>query len=257
MDRMIYTALNAMNAAMNRQRATANNLANAGTPGFRQEVFEVTPATLRDGSLEARAIARGFVRGADMTAANVNPTGRALDIAVRGDALIALQGPGGGANPAEVYSRRGDLRVTSAGLLENGEGLAVLGERGPISVPAGFEISIAEDGTVLARDPAAPDAPPQALERIKLVSRGGSPLVKGIDSFLKVPGPNGQTGVLPPDPTARITSGALESSNVETAETLVDMIEAQRAFEQRASIIATASELDEAGSRLMSMSSAG
>ncbi|WP_371815478.1 flagellar basal body protein [Erythrobacter sp. JK5] len=67
MDRMIYTALTGMNAAMDRQRATANNLANANTPGFRQEVFAVTPATLRDGSLEARAVARGAVRGRTWT----------------------------------------------------------------------------------------------------------------------------------------------------------------------------------------------
>jgi len=35
MDRLIYTAMTAMNAAMDRQRVTANNLANASTPGFR------------------------------------------------------------------------------------------------------------------------------------------------------------------------------------------------------------------------------
>ncbi|MEO0870569.1 MAG: flagellar basal body protein, partial [Pseudomonadota bacterium] len=46
MDRMIYTALTSMNAAMNRQRAVANNLANASTPGFRGEVFAVTSSTL-------------------------------------------------------------------------------------------------------------------------------------------------------------------------------------------------------------------
>jgi flagellar basal-body rod protein FlgF len=249
MDRMIYTALTAMNAAMNRQRATANNLANASTPGFRREVFEVTPATLRadsiGGSFEARAMARGNVRGADMVTARVNPTGRALDVAVRGSALIAFQAPGGG----ELYSRRGDFRVAPSGLLENGEGLPVLGERGPITVPAGFELSIAEDGTILGRDPGAPDEPAQPLERIKLVSTEGSQIAKGIDSFLKVPG----GAVLPPDPTATVTSGALESSNVETAQTLVDMIEAQRAFEQRAKIIQTASELDEAGASLMSL----
>lgn len=245
MDRMIYTALSGMNAAMDRQRATANNLANASTPGFRQEIFSVTPATLRDGSLEARAVARGAVRGADMDAAQVNPTGRPLDIAVRGEALIAFQAPGGG----EVYSRRGDLRISATGLLENGEGLPVLGEAGPITVPAGFEVNISGDGTVLGRDPAEPGAAAQEFARIKLVSPEGSFLAKGIDSFLKVPG----GGVLPPDPTAQVTSGALEASNVQTAETLVAMIDAQRAFEQRAKIISTASQIDEAGSRLMSL----
>ncbi|MDJ0979155.1 MAG: flagellar basal body rod protein FlgF [Erythrobacter sp.] len=254
MDRMIYTALTGMDAAMNRQKAVANNLANASTPGFRGEVFAVTPATLKNPSLEARALARGLVRGADMATSRVTQTGQPLDLAVQGTALIAFQSPEGGAQGAEIYSRRGDLRVAASGVLENGEGLPVLGiSGGPITVPQGFAISVAEDGTVLASDPAAPNVAAQVIDQIKLVSPEGSRLLKGIDSFLKVMGADGEGGVLPPDPTARVTSGALEDSNVETAETLVDMIDAQRAFEQRAKIIRTARDLDEAGSRLMSL----
>lgn len=250
MDRLIYTALSAMNASMDRQRAVANNLANASTPGFRAEVFAVTSATLDDPRLEARALARGMVRGADMGTARINSTGQPLDLAVQGKALLAFQDPQG----TEVYSRRGDLRVAASGVLENGEGLAVLGVGGgPITVPRGFAISVAEDGTVLASDPAAPNVAAQVVDQIKLVSPEGSRLAKGIDSFLKVVGGGGEGGVLPPDPTARVTSGALEGSNVETAETLVQMIDAQRAFEQRARIIKTARDLDEAGSRLMSI----
>ncbi|MDC8755584.1 flagellar basal body rod protein FlgF [Erythrobacter sp. sf7] len=247
MDRLIYTAMTAMNAAMDRQRVVANNLANASTPGFRQEIFAVTPATLKDGSLEARAMARGNVRGADMTAARVVPTGNPLDVALEGEALLAYQAPN---LQGEIYSRRGDLRVAASGVIENGEGLAVLGESGaPITVPPGFSIAIATDGTIMASDPAAPTAPPEAIDRLRMVTPGGSPLAKGIDSFLKVPG----GGVLPPDPTARLTTGALEQSNVETAETLVQMIDAQRAFEQRAKIIRTAGDLDEASSSLMAL----
>jgi flagellar basal-body rod protein FlgF len=251
MDRMIYTAMTAMNAAMDRQRTVANNLANASTPGFRQEIFAVTPATLKDGSLEARAMARGNVRGADMTAARVVPTGNPLDVALEGQALLAFQAPD---RQGEVYSRRGDLRVGASGVIENGEGLAVLGEGGtPITVPPGFSITIAADGAVLARDPAAPGTPAEQIERLRLVNPAGSPLAKGIDSYLKVPTGNGGTGVLPPDLNARLTPGALEQSNVQTADTLVQMIEAQRAFEQRAQIIATAGELDEASSGLLTM----
>lgn len=247
MDRLIYTAMTAMNAAMDRQRVVANNLANASTPGFRQEIFAVTPATLKDGSLEARAMARGNVRGADMTAARVVPTGNPLDVALEGQALLAYQAPD---RQGEIYSRRGDLRVAASGVIENGEGLPVLGEGGtPITVPPGFRITIAADGSILASDPAAPTAPAEAIDRLRMVNPEGSPLAKGIDSFLKVP--NG--GVLPPDLTARLTPGALEQSNVETADTLVQMIEAQRAFEQRAKIIRTAGELDEAGSGLMAL----
>jgi len=251
MDRLIYTALTGMDAAMNRQRMTANNLANANTPGFRQELFSVTPSTIKDtatdaASLEARAPARGWVRNTDMSTASVTPTGQPLDIAVKGEALIAFQAPDGG----EIYSRRGDLRVAPSGVLENGEGLPVLGEAGvPITVPAGFTISIAGDGSVLGRDPAVPNEPAAAFDKIKLVSAEGSPLAKGIDSFLKVPG----GGALPIDPTAEVTPGALEQSNVNTAEVLVEMIDAQRAFEMRARIIQTAGELDESSSSLLSM----
>lgn len=251
MDRLIYTAMTAMNAAMDRQRVVANNLANASTPGFRQEIFAVTPATLKDGSLEARAMARGNVRGADMKTARVVPTGNPLDVALEGQALLAFQSPD---RQGEVYSRRGDLRVAASGVLENGEGLAVLGESGaPITVPPGFVLRLAPDGTLLAADPADPRAEAVPIDRLRLVNPQGSPLAKGIDSFLKVPAANGRTGVLPPDLTARITPGALEMSNVATADTLVQMIEAQRAFEQRARIIATAKDIDEAGSGLMAL----
>ncbi len=245
MDRLIYTAFTAMDAAMNQQRAVANNLANVSTPGFKAEEFAITPATLKGDGHEVRAMAQGAVRGANMDAGRVSPTGRSMDIAVRGEALIALQTPDGG----EVYSRRGDLRVTDTGVLQNGDGLSVMGEGGPITIPAGGRISFGGDGRIFVSDPNAADAPAQEVGRIKLASPQGSAIVKGLDNLLRVPG----GGVLPGDPTAQIDSGMLESSNVDTAQTLVQMIEAQRSYEQRAKIISKASELDTAGARLMSL----
>lgn len=245
MDRLIYTALTGMNAAMDRQRAVANNLANASTTGFRAEEFTVTPLTLKGDALEARAMAQGAVRGADMAGGEITHTGQPLDVALQGNALLALQA----ANGSEVYSRRGDLSIAPSGLLQNGDGLPVLGEAGPITVPAGAMISISEDGTLWQRDPAAPDAPPNALAKLKLANPQGSAVFKDIDGMLRVPG----GGVLPGDPTAKLVSGALEGSNVDTATTLVQMIEAQRAFEQRTKIISTAEQLDQASARLMGL----
>ena len=245
MDRMIYTALTGMNAAMDRQRVVASNLANAQTTGFRAETFAVTPLTLRGPALEARALAHGGVRGADMRAGVTTATGNPLDIAVRGDALIALQARDG----AEVYSRRGDLTVSVDGVLQNGDGRPVMGEDGPITVPLGRALTIGPDGTLTADDPAIPGAPPEVLGRIKLASPAGSALQKDLDGFLRVPG----GGVLPADPTAEVQSGALEQSNVDTASVLVDMIEAQRSFEQRSKLFAAAGEIDQAGAQLMSL----
>ena len=88
-----------------------------------------------------------------------------LDVALEGDAMLAVQGYDGG----EAYTRRGDLSVSVTGVIENGDGLPVLGENGPITVPPGSQVTIAPDGGVLAADPATPDAPPTRLDRLKLV----------------------------------------------------------------------------------------
>jgi len=245
MDRMIYTALTGMDAAMNRQRVVASNLANASTPGFRAETFATTPLHIRGQTFDVRGLPQGAVRGADLSPGSLTQTGRGLDIAARGKALIAFQNGAG----EEVYSRRGDLSVDPAGLITNGEGLQLMGANGPISVPPGWDISFGADGTVLAADPATPDAPAQEVGRIKLASPDGSQLAKDLDNQIRVVG----GGVLPADPTAEITTGALESSNVDSAGTLVDMIEAQRSFERRLQLLSTAERLDEASSRLMSI----
>ncbi len=245
MDRMIYTALTGMDAAMNRQRMVASNLANASTPGFRAETFATTPSHMRGDMFDVRGFAQGAVRGADLSPGVLTQTGRSLDIAVRGQALIAFQNAAG----EEVYSRRGDLSVDPAGLLTNGEGLQVLGANGPITVPPGWQVTFGTDGTVLAADPAAPDVPPQDMGRIRLTSPEGSQVHKDFDNQLRVVG----GGVLPEDPTAEITVGALEQSNVDSAGTLVEMIEAQRSFDRRMQMIATAEQLDQASSRLMSI----
>jgi flagellar basal-body rod protein FlgF len=245
MDRLIYSALSGMNAAMNQQRVTANNLANASTTGFKAEEFAVTPVTVKGASWEARAMAGGSVRGADLSSGTQVQTGRKLDIAISGSAMMAVQAADG----AEVYTRRGDLSIAPSGVLQNGDGLPVMGEAGPITVPLGAGLTIGEDGTLFTSDPAAPNAPLAEIGRIKLASTEGSQLFKDLDGQLRVPG----GGALPADPTARLETGSLETSNVNTASTLVDMIEAQRAFEQRAKIIATANQIDQSGARLMSL----
>jgi flagellar basal-body rod protein FlgF len=246
MDRLIWTALSGMNASMARQRMIASNLANSQTTGFRAEFMQFTPMTLRGTGLETRALTDGAVRGALMDPGAVIQTGRPLDLAVNGEAMIAVQASDGD----EAYTRRGDLSVSSAGLLVNGEGFPVLGEGGPISVPPGSAISIAPDGGVLVRDPANPDAPPAQADKIKLVAWRGSPIDKGLDGLFRVVG----GGVLPGDAAASVTPGALEQSNVDTSLVLVEMIEAQRLFDIRTKLIATARDLDEGGASLMRLS---
>ena len=246
MDRLIWTAMTGMSAAMDRQRVIASNMANAQTIGFRADVLAARALSLKGPQVEARAMTQAGVLGARMTAGAMIATGRPLDIAMQGEALLAVQAPDG----SEAYTRRGDLAVSPTGLLVNGEGFAVLGEAGPISLPPGGAVSLAEDSGVLLRDPANPEAAPTLVGRIKLASPAGSEIAKGLDGLFRVVG----GGILPADAEARVAPATLEQSNVKATEVLVEMIAAQRSYDLRTKLIATARELDQGGASLMRLS---
>jgi flagellar basal-body rod protein FlgF len=243
MDRLIWTAVTGMSAAMTRQRMIASNMANAQTIGFRAEVLQVTALTLKGPAIEARAMSDAQVRGALMTPGAMVSTGRTLDIAMQGQALLTVQASDG----TEGYTRRGDLSVSPNGLLVNGEGYAVMGEDGPVSLALGSNVSVAPDGAVMLRNPADPEAPPSQVARLKLANPAGSTILKGLDGLFQVAG----GGVLPGDAEARLTPGTLEQSNVKPSEVLVEMVEAQRLYDMRTKLVATAKELDEGGASLM------
>ncbi|MEJ2408838.1 MAG: flagellar basal body rod protein FlgF [Novosphingobium sp.] len=247
MDRLIYTAVSGMNASLNQQRVIASNMANAQTIGFKAEVLQATPMTLEGPQLDVRAMSSTEVKSASMKDGEINQTGYALDIAMQGGAMLAVQAPDG----TESYTRRGDLSITVSGVLQNGSGLPVIGNNGPITVPPGSNVTIAPDGNVMIADPATPDLPPQAIDRIKLVSTTGTQIAKDLDGQFRVKG----GGVLPIDENARIIPGALEESNVNVSEVLVQMISAQRLFDMRTKLVQTAGQLDEAGARLMRINS--
>lgn len=243
MDRLIYTAFSGLDASMVRQRVIASNMANAQTIGFRAETLQFTPMTLKGESLEVRAMSEGEVRGASMAEGAITETGKPLDIALTGDAFLTVQASDG----SEVYTRRGDLSLSPEGVLQNGDGRPVIGQNGPVSVPPGSTVSIAADGQVLVSDPATPEAAPTAIDKLKLASATGSRIEKGLDGFFRVYG----GGALPDNAEARVIPGALEQSNVNPGDVLVQMVEAQRLFDIRTKLISTAKDLDEGSAALM------
>ena len=156
MDRLIYTALSGMRGAMGRQTVTANNLANANTVGFRAEMQSARSLWVRGAGLETRAPVSRETSGADMSAGSMNHTGRDLDVAMTGDALLTVQAEDG----SEAYTRRGDLQVAATGVLTTGDGRPVLGESGPITLPPADSVRIAEDGAIwIGRRAATPASP--------------------------------------------------------------------------------------------------
>jgi flagellar basal-body rod protein FlgF len=228
---------------MARQAATANNLANVNTVGFRGEMAAARPLWLRGGGHEARAYAAEEVTGADMRGGTISETGRDLDIALQGDALLAVQAGDG----EEAYTRRGDLQLSDTGLLTNGDGTPVLGEQGPVTLPPADSVKIEKDGSIWVVPLGGDASKPQRIDRLKISSPTGSDIVKGLDGLFRVRG----GGALPSDPAGKLVAGSLEGSNVEATKALVDMMEASRAWETQLKLINTARDLDGAAADLM------
>ncbi|WP_294296883.1 flagellar basal-body rod protein FlgF [uncultured Sphingomonas sp.] len=245
MDRMVYTALTGLKGQMAAQASIANNIANASTTGFKSDRLAFQQLMLKGGSgLESRAPVSEEVLDADRRAGTIQQTGRTLDIAIPGTSWMVVQASDG----SEAYTRRGDLQITETGVLQTGDGFPVMGSGGPITLPPAQDISISEDGTLsIVPMGSAPGTPPQRIDRIRFGNPEGSQTVKGLDNLLHVKG----GGVLPDDLDAEVQVGALEGSNVNLTQALIDMIENQRSYEVQANLLKEAKTMDESSASLM------
>ena len=246
MDRLIYSSLAAMRGAMSRQATIANNLANVNTVGFRGEFTSAEAEWLKGSGLNGRATVSQDVTGANMTPGAVQSTGRDLDVALNGDALLTVQAADG----SEAYTRRGDLQLSDSGLLTTGDGMPLLGASGPITLPPADSVSIGKDGQIWIVPQGGDPKSPQAVDTLKLVSAQGSTIKKGLDGLFHVDG----GGALPSDPDATLTSKSIEGSNVNASATLVDMIDASRSWEAQIKMLTTAQDMDKSASALMQIS---
>jgi len=248
MDKLVYTAAAGLKGHMAAQAAIANNMANASTTGFRADRMVFEQLSISGPGLLTRQQASEEVTDADRRPGTIASTGRALDVALPGDAWISVQARDG----TEAYTRRGDLQISTTGVLETGDGYPVVGANGPITVPPAQKIIISPEGSVaIIPLGAAPGDPPQQIGAIKLASPKGSDTVKGLDNLLHVRG----GGVLPADPSAKLAIGSLEGSNVNLTQALVDMIENQRSYEVQANLIKEAKNMDEGAASLMRLPS--
>ncbi|MEI9927803.1 MAG: flagellar basal-body rod protein FlgF [Sphingomonas sp.] len=243
MDRLVYTALSGLRSQMQAQASIANNIANATTIGYRADRVTFDRMVLSGSQFDTRQMAAEETDDADRTAGTIFQTGRPLDVAVTGDSWIAVQATDG----TEAYTRRGDMQVAASGVLETGDGFPVMGSGGPITVPPYQSLTIAADGTLSIVPRGGDPNQPQVVDRIKLASPKGSDTAKGLDNLLHVKG----GGVLPADMDAQVESGALEQSNVNLTQALVDMIENQRSYEVQANLLKEAKAMDESTASLM------
>ncbi|MFW6278522.1 MAG: flagellar basal-body rod protein FlgF [Halorhodospira sp.] len=242
MDRQLYVAMTGAKHAKQAQHHTSQNLANANTPGFRADMDSFYQAPVHGPGFPSRAYAEELRAGTDFSPGSIETTGRDLDVAIQDEGWFVVQAPNG----EEAYTRRGDFQTTPEGLLTTGDGQLVMGEAGPISIPPNAKVDIADDGVITATPQDAPEAPIE-VDRLRLVNPDPQELVKGEDGLIRHA--DGEEAA--DDAGVRVRSGALEGSNVNMADSLVEMIDNARHFETQIKMLTTAEENEQAGAQLL------
>jgi flagellar basal-body rod protein FlgG len=236
-----------------RLQTIAHNLANVNTVGFKRDraVFEdlayqiqARPGAQTAGDnempsgLQLGTGTRLVATQKQFTNGSLQTTGQALDVAIVGNGFLQVTLPDG----ETAYTRAGQLQVNASGQLVNASGLPVQPE---ITVPAGASsVSIGENGQVSAL--VGGQTAPQQLGVISLatfvnpaglLAKGGNLFLATEASGQPTQGEPGEAGF------GQLKQGALEGSNVQAVEEMVEMIAAQRTYEMNTKVLSAADNM--------------
>lgn len=245
MDKSIYVAMTGAKEVLRAQTANNHNLANATTTGFRADLAAFMSRAVEGPGYASRAYATTSTLGWSHDGGSIVATGRDLDVAVNGDGWLAVQGPDG----REAYTHAGDLHVDVSGQLLTASGLPVMGDSGPLSVPPNTSLTIGTDGSVSIVPVGQGPETVSTVGRIKLVNPPAESLERGSDGLFRQK--DGQDAA--PDAAVRLATGALESSNVNAASAMVNMIELARQFDLQMKSIRTAEDDARSSASLLRM----
>lgn len=247
MDKLIYTAATGAKQAMARQDTLAHNLANANSAGYRADTTAFRAVPIRGVGEGTRVFTLETMPGVDLSPGTLQHTGRMLDVALTDGGFLAVRALDG----TEAYTRAGALEVNAEGVLQTRSGLEVIGDGGPIVIPADSRIEIARDGTISATLNTGQQNIVNVVGRIKMVNAGETEMVKGGDGLLR---PR-DGGILPLDETVGLSTGSLEGSNVNVVEAMIGMISVARQFEMQMRVLRTAEADARAAAQLLNVSS--
>lgn len=245
MDRALYIAMTGATQTLRAQTVNSHNLANASTTGFRAELIANLPQAVEGAGLPTRVNALGAGIGWDARSGALQQTGRELDVALREDVWLAIQAPDG----TEAYTKAGDLQIDTAGQLRLGAGHAALGDGGPLAVPPHTQLLISGDGTISVVPQGSGAETLAAVGRLRTVEARPEDLERGADGLMRAR----PQAVLNPAAGTVLFSGALESSNVNLPEAMVNMISLARQFELQVKVMRTAEENAQSASTLVRM----
>lgn len=249
----LQVARTGLDAQSDRMRIIANNLANVNTTAFQRDRAEfaslayqvVTAAGARSAGDNQYATGLNLGTGVRLTGTgritsqgSLNTTGNPLDLAIEGDGYFQIQRPDG----STAYSRAGNFHLSAEGKLVTTDGMPVMPE---IQIPDGASaVTIGQDGTVSVS--VAGQTEPQEVGKLELARfvnpAGLQALGNNLYAVTAASG-EAQTGPANAEGRGAIRQGALESSNVNVVQELVDMIETQRAYEVNSKMIQATDEM--------------
>ncbi len=246
MDKSLYVAMSGAKETLRAQAANTHNLANASTTAFKADLSAFQSRAVTGPGYASRVYATDETVGWDHGTGSIQQTGNPLDLAIRGQGFFAVQDVSG----KEAYTRAGDLHVDPTGQLLTATGLPVLGDNGPISIPPYTSVNVGSDGTVSIVPLGQSPQTAANVARIKLVNPPVSTVQRSADGLFRT------TDGSPAEASAATTvsSGALESSNVDLASCMVNMIELARRFDLQVKALHSAEENGAASSKLLQSS---
>ena len=249
----LHVARTGLEAQDARMRVIANNLANVGTTGFKRDRANFATLAYQDmrvagqQSSSETAYATGLNLGTGVgvqsttrieTQGSLITTGNSLDLALDGDGYFQVQLPGGQLG----YTRAGNFTRSAEGQLVTTQGYTVMP---PVQIPEGaISISVSADGTVSAQIDGTSEA--SQLGQLTIASFANpAGLQSSSDNYMLETSASGaaQLGIAGDGGRGQIRQGMLEGSNVNIVEELVDMIEAQRAYEINSKMISAVDEM--------------
>ena len=252
-ERALWVAKTGLDAQQVRMAVISNNLANVNTTGFKKDraMFDdlmyqnirqaggqntqntqAPTGTSVGTGVKAVATEKVFSQG------NVQQTGNTMDLAINGRGFFQITMPNGDTN----YTRDGSFTLDSTGQLVTSTGLAVTPA---ITIPQNaLSVTIGSDGTVSAQLPGAAAA--ATIGQIGVADFINPTGLQAVgDNLYQATGASGApiVGIAGQTEFGTMTQGSLETSNVNVVEELVNMIEAQRAYEMNSKAISTADQM--------------